>query len=65
MLAATEIAFDWAKLLNALPGIVVVTVLAFAVFCTIFLPLFVFEIYRNTRRSRIANEKMVQLLLRR
>lgn len=63
-LAATEIAFDWAKLLDTLPALVVVVVVLFVIFCTILLPVFVFEIYRNTRRSRIAAEKMVALLRR-
>ena len=64
MLAATEIAFDGAKLLDTLPALVVVVVVLFVIFCTILLPVFVFEIYRNTRRSRIAAEKMVALLRR-
>lgn len=57
MLAATEISFDW----SALPALAIVGVVGFLIFCTIFLPIFIFEIYRNTRRTRIASERMLAL----
>lgn len=58
MLAATEISFDW----SAIPALAIVGVVGFLLFCLVFLPVFVFCIYRDTRRTRIASERTVRLL---
>lgn len=58
MLAATEISFDW----SAIPALAIVGVVGFLIFCTIFLPIFVYEIRRDMRRTRIAMERLVQIM---